>query len=173
MPPLVADASSKLRDALKDAGRGLVEREALVELVALAAVAGEHLLVIGPPGTAKSEAVRRVARALGGEVFEYLLGRFTEPSELFGPIDLRKLKEGVVETQTSGMLPEAEIALLGRGEALAAPLAILVDPPALVGVGAAWPIERAALAAWIERDAAADRRPRRSLSRRRSRGGAR
>src|SRR5512133_2080100 len=112
MPPSLVDASSKLRDALKDAGRGLVEREALVELVALAAVAGEHLLVIGPPGTAKSEAVRRVARALGGEVFEYLLGRFTEPSEIFGPIDLRKLKEGVVETQTSGMLPEAEIAFL-------------------------------------------------------------
>ena len=112
MPPSLADASTKLRDALKDAGRGLVEREALVELVALAAVAGEHLLVIGPPGTAKSEAVRRVAAALGGQVFEYLLGRFTEPSEIFGPIDLRRLKEGVVETQTTGMLPEAEIAFL-------------------------------------------------------------
>jgi MoxR-like ATPase len=106
------DASNALRLALADASRGLVERESLVELVALAAVAGEHLLVIGPPGTAKSEAVRRVARALGGRVFEYLLGRFTEPSEIFGPIDLRRLKEGVVETQTAGMLPEAEIAFL-------------------------------------------------------------
>jgi MoxR-like ATPase len=75
-------------------------------------VAGEHLLVIGPPGTAKSEAVRRVARALGGNYFEYLLGRFTEPSELFGPIDLRRLKEGVVETETTGMLPEADISFL-------------------------------------------------------------
>jgi MoxR-like ATPase len=112
MPLTVAEASAALRDALADAGRGLVEREALVELIALAAVAGEHLLVIGPPGTAKSEAVRRVARALGGQVFEYLLGRFTEPSEIFGPIDLRRLKEGVVETQTAGMLPEAEIAFL-------------------------------------------------------------
>src|SRR5499427_5567574 len=95
----IAEASAALRGALADAGRGLVEREALVEMVALAAVAGEHLLVIGPPGTAKSEAVRRVARALGGQVFEYLLGRFTEPSEIFGPVDLRKLREGVVETQ--------------------------------------------------------------------------
>lgn len=112
MSPTVAEASAALRDAIEDAGKGLVEREALVELVALAAVAGEHLLVIGPPGTAKSEAVRRVARALGGQVFEYLLGRFTEPSEIFGPIDLRRLKEGVVETQTAGMLPEAEIAFL-------------------------------------------------------------
>ncbi len=112
LPPSVTEASTALRAALADAARGLVEREALVELCALAAVAGEHLLVIGPPGTAKSEAVRRVARALGGEVFEYLLGRFTEPSEIFGPIDLRRLKEGVVETQTAGMLPEAEIAFL-------------------------------------------------------------
>lgn len=105
-------AASSVRDALRDAGRGLVEREAMVELVALCAVAGEHLLVIGPPGTAKSEAVRRTARALGGGYFEYLLGRFTEPSEIFGPVDLRKLREGLVETETAGMLPEAEVAFL-------------------------------------------------------------
>ncbi|HZI13580.1 MAG TPA: AAA family ATPase, partial [Myxococcus sp.] len=105
-------AATSIRDALTDAGRGLVEREAMVELVALSAVAGEHLLVIGPPGTGKSEAVRRTARALGGSYFEYLLGRFTEPSEIFGPVDLRKLREGVVETETSGMLPEAEVAFL-------------------------------------------------------------
>jgi MoxR-like ATPase len=75
-------------------------------------VAGEHLLVIGPPGTAKSEAVRRAARATGAGMFEYLLGRFTEPSEIFGPVDLRKLRDGVVETETRGMLPEAEFAFL-------------------------------------------------------------
>jgi MoxR-like ATPase len=106
------EAAASLRDALADAGRGLVEREAMVELVALSAVAGEHLLVIGPPGTAKSEAVRRTARALSGSYFEYLLGRFTEPSEIFGPVDLRKLREGTVETETTGMLPEAEVAFL-------------------------------------------------------------
>jgi MoxR-like ATPase len=105
-------AAASVRDALTDASRGLVEREAMVELVALSAVAGEHLLVVGPPGTAKSEAVRRTARGLGGTYFEYLLGRFTEPSEIFGPVDLRKLREGVVETETAGMLPEAEVAFL-------------------------------------------------------------
>src|SRR5262249_20863837 len=105
-------AASSLQRALASASQSLVEREAVVQLVGLCAVAGEHLLVIGPPGTAKSEAVRRVARALGGKYFEYLLGRFTEPSEVFGPVDLRRLKEGVVETQTEGMLPEADIAFL-------------------------------------------------------------
>jgi MoxR-like ATPase len=112
MPLSLLGASESLRKAISHAGRGLVEREALVEMIALSAVAREHMLVIGPPGTAKSEAVRRVAHATGGRYFEYLLGRFTEPSEIFGPIDLRKLKEGVVETETSGMLPEAEIAFL-------------------------------------------------------------
>lgn len=106
------EAARSVAGAISAAKRGLVDREALVELVALSAIAGEHLLVVGPPGTAKSEAVRRVARALGGRYFEYLLGRFTEPSELFGPVDLRKLREGIVETEVSGMLPEAEIAFL-------------------------------------------------------------
>lgn len=104
--------TSALRDAIRSACRGLVERENLVELVVLAAVANEHVLVIGPPGTAKSEAVRRISHALGGSYFEYLLGRFTEPSEVFGPVDIQKLRMGVVETQTAGMLPEAEIAFL-------------------------------------------------------------
>ena len=107
-----ATASEQLHGAVEDASRGLVERETLVELVVLSAVAREHMLVIGPPGTGKSEAVRRIARRLRGRYFEYLLGRFTEPSEIFGPVDLRKLKEGLVETETKGMLPEAEIAFL-------------------------------------------------------------
>jgi MoxR-like ATPase len=105
-------AAESLRAAIHDASQGLVERETLVELVGLCAVAGEHLLVIGPPGTAKSEAVRQVAQRLGGKTFEYLLGRFTEPTEIFGPISLQKLKEGLVETETRGMLPEAELAFL-------------------------------------------------------------
>ncbi len=105
-------ASESVRLAVAEACRGLVQRESLVELVVLCAVAREHLLVVGPPGTAKSEAVRRIARRLGGRYFEYLVGRFTEPTEIFGPVNLRKLKEGIVETETVGMLPDAEIAFL-------------------------------------------------------------
>ena len=101
-----------VRQAIRHATRGLVERDTLVELTVLAAIAREHLLVIGPPGTAKSEAVRRAAKSFDARYFEYLLGRFTEPSELVGPIDLRRLREGIVETETSGMLPEAELAFL-------------------------------------------------------------
>ena len=106
------DAARHLRAGLQQATAGLVGREPLAELIVLAAVAQEHLLVIGPPGTGKSAVVRRVAQTLGGRYFEYLLGRFTEPSELFGAVDLKKLREGTVETDVSGMLPEADVAFL-------------------------------------------------------------
>ncbi|MDH1105587.1 AAA family ATPase [Pseudomonas otitidis] len=108
----IQHAARELRSAIRTATTGLVGREQLAELIILAAVAQEHLLVVGPPGTAKSAVVRRVAQVLGGRYFEYLLGRFTEPSELFGPVDLRKLREGTVETDVSGMLPEADVAFL-------------------------------------------------------------
>lgn len=104
--------ASDVRRAIRVSAAGLLERDALVEVLFLAAVAGEHVLVVGPPGTAKSLAVRNVAHQLGGSYFEYLLGRFTEPNEIFGPVDLRKLREGTVEIETTGMLPEADIAFI-------------------------------------------------------------
>lgn len=103
---------TRVRTALSAAREGLVARDVLVELVLLAAVAEQHLLIIGPPGTAKSLAARRAAQVFHARYFEYLLGRFTEPSEIFGPVDLRKLREGVVETEVAGMLPDADIAFL-------------------------------------------------------------
>lgn len=112
MPVSIESAAARVRAAVHSATAGLVERDQLAELMVLAAIAQEHLLIVGPPGTAKSAVVRRVAAALGGRYFEYLLGRFTEPSELFGPVDLRKLREGLVETDVAGMLPEADVAFL-------------------------------------------------------------
>ncbi len=100
------------RQGIAGAIDGLVDRETLAELLILGAVAGENLLVIGPPGTGKSEAIRRIAHVMGGKYFEYLLGRFTEPSEIFGPVDLQKLQLGRLETDTSGMLPEADFVFL-------------------------------------------------------------
>jgi MoxR-like ATPase len=89
-----------------------VGREEVVDLIALAVVAGEHLFLFGPPGTAKSLLVREFAGAVRCRYFEYLLTRFSEPTELFGPVDLARLREGVVATITTGMLPEAEFAFL-------------------------------------------------------------
>ncbi len=111
-PAELRSAASVLRGAIDVASRGLVDRRILTELVVLAAVAREHVLVVGPPGTAKSHAVRRVAEQLQGNYFEYLLGRFTEPTDIFGAVDLLKLRDGQVSIQTSGMLPEADISFL-------------------------------------------------------------
>src|SRR5947209_530043 len=89
-----------------------VGRDEVVDLIALAVVAGEHLFLHGPPGTAKSALIRQFATAVQGRYFEYLLTRFSEPNEIFGPIDLVKLREGTVATVTTGMLPVAEFVFL-------------------------------------------------------------
>jgi MoxR-like ATPase len=75
-------------------------------------VAGENLFLLGPPGTAKSALVHDLGRRIEGRVFDYLLTRFTEPNELFGPFDIRKLREGDLVTNTEGMLPEASLVFL-------------------------------------------------------------
>lgn len=111
--PELQDTVSRLRaeviDVLK---RRFVGRDEVVDLIALAVVAGEHLFLHGPPGTAKSALIRQFATAVRGHYFEYLLTRFSEPNEVFGPIDLVRLREGTVATVTTGMLPEAEFVFL-------------------------------------------------------------
>lgn len=100
------------RDVVEPLKRRFVGRDEVIELIALAVVAGEHLFLHGPPGTAKSALIRQFSEATHGRYFEYLLTRFSEPNELFGPIDLARLREGTVATVTTGMLPEAEFAFL-------------------------------------------------------------
>jgi MoxR-like ATPase len=107
------DTVQKLRlDVVDELKRRFVGRDEVVDLIALAVVAGEHLFLYGPPGTAKSALIRQFASAVRGRYFEYLLTRFSEPNEVFGPIDLARLREGAVATVTTGMLPEAEFAFL-------------------------------------------------------------
>src|SRR5690606_16706117 len=73
---------------------------------------GENLFILGPPGTAKSALVNELGKLIEGQSFEYLLTRFTEPNELFGPFDIRRLREGELRTNTQGMLPEAHLVFL-------------------------------------------------------------
>ena len=92
--------------------KSFVGRDEVADLIALAALAGEHLFLFGPPGTAKSALIRQFALAVRGRYFEYMLTRFSEPNEIFGPIDIAQLREGRVMTVTTGMLPEAEFVFL-------------------------------------------------------------
>lgn len=106
----IANRIRALRDKLSE---GLVERDLTVRLALLAALAGEHLLLLGPPGTAKSLVARRLRLAFAdASYFERLLTRFTVPEELFGPLSIKGLEEDRYERLTASYLPTASIAFL-------------------------------------------------------------
>jgi MoxR-like ATPase len=100
------------QEVIQPLKRRFVGRDEVIDLIALALVAGEHLFLLGPPGTAKSALIREFAQSVRGRYFEYMLTRFSEPNEIFGPIDVARLREGTVVTVTTGMLPEAEFVFL-------------------------------------------------------------
>jgi MoxR-like ATPase len=87
-------------------------KDEVIRLLLIASIAGEHAVLIGPPGTAKSALIRTFARLIHANYFEYLLTRFTEPNEIFGPVDIAAFREGRYERRIEGMLPEAEIVFL-------------------------------------------------------------
>lgn len=89
-----------------------VGKDDIIDLMGICLAGRENLFMLGPPGTAKSAMVKELSKLLKGKTFEYLLTRFTEPNELFGPFDIRKLREGELVTNTEGMLPEANLIFL-------------------------------------------------------------
>ncbi len=87
-------------------------KDEVIRLLLIATVAGEHAVLIGPPGTAKSALIRTFAKLISAKYFEYLLTRFTEPNEIFGPVDIQQFREGKYVRRTEGMLPDSEIIFL-------------------------------------------------------------
>jgi MoxR-like ATPase len=99
----------------KSLGRFFVQKQELIDLMLVTAVAQEPLLLVGPPGTAKSDLVLKFKDALGipaEDYFEYMLTRFTEPSEIIGPIDINLLRDGRYVRREQGKLPTARLAFL-------------------------------------------------------------
>jgi len=89
-----------------------IGREEEARAITLAIIAREHVVLIGEPGRAKSALARRSAELISAKFFKYLLTKYTEPSELFGPLDLNALREGKYVRITRGKMPEAEIVFL-------------------------------------------------------------
>src|SRR5947209_728183 len=103
---------NRFRESL---GRFFVQKQEVIDLMVVASIAQEPLLLVGPPGTAKSDLVLKFKDALAveeGDYFEYMLTRFTEPSEIIGAIDIGELREGKYIRRKEGKLPTARIAFL-------------------------------------------------------------
>ncbi len=90
----------------------LIERDAEVDLVLTALVARENVLLVGPPGCAKSLLLDALMTWLRGRKFSILLNRFTTPEEVLGPISVTGLKSDVYRRVTTGKLPEADLCFL-------------------------------------------------------------
>ncbi|HBI42565.1 MAG TPA: AAA family ATPase [Planctomycetales bacterium] len=109
------DLRGRLNHFRKSLGRFFVDKQELIDLMVVAAIAQEPLLLVGPPGTAKSDLVLKFKDALGlgeDDYFEYMLTRFTEPSEIIGPIDISQLREGRYVRREQGKLPTARLGFL-------------------------------------------------------------
>ena len=101
----------KLLDALNE---GVFEKEHTIALSLLAAIAGESIFLLGPPGVAKSLVARKLKYAFKeNNAFEYLMSRLSTPDEIFWPVSISKLKdEDTYERITEGYLPTASVAFL-------------------------------------------------------------
>ncbi len=89
-----------------------LEREVALRLAVLAPLAGHHVLLLGPPGTAKTMLAERIAKMFHGRLFHTLLTKFSTPEDVFGPLSLPQLEKGVWERLTEGYLPAADVAFV-------------------------------------------------------------
>jgi MoxR-like ATPase len=108
-PQIGTRLNTEVLDPMK---RAFVGKDEVIDLLGVCLVGGENLFILGPPGTAKSALVQALGQRLHGPAFTYLLTRFTEPAELFGPFDIRRLREGELRTNTDGMLTGASLVFL-------------------------------------------------------------
>lgn len=89
------------------------ERESIIDALFISVVARQHMLLIGPPGTAKSALVMEFSKQFSSlKYFQWLLTRFSTPEELFGPVSLQELEKGIYKRNVTDKLPEAQLTFL-------------------------------------------------------------
>ena len=103
-----------IRQLVEWMSQGVYEKEQIIAVALLCAVAGENMFLLGPPGTAKSMVASRLKMVFkDGKSFDYLMSRFSTPDEIFGPISISRLKNhDRYERLTTGYLPEADVVFL-------------------------------------------------------------
>lgn len=104
----------RFKQLLGEMNRGIYEKETEISLSLLAALAGESIILLGPPGVAKSMVARQLKTAFrDAQSFEYLMSRFSTPDEIFGPVSIQKLKTSdTYERAMEGYLPTADVVFL-------------------------------------------------------------
>lgn len=104
----------RFKQLLGEMNRGIYEKETEISLSLLAALAGESIILLGPPGVAKSMVARQLKTAfMDAQSFEYLMSRFSIPDEIFGPVSIQKLKTSdTYERAVEGYLPTADVVFL-------------------------------------------------------------
>lgn len=104
----------RFKQLLGEMNRGIYEKETEISLSLLAALAGESIILLGPPGVAKSMVARQLKTAFrDAQSFEYLMSRFSTPDEIFGPVSIQKLKTSdTYERAVEGYLPTADVVFL-------------------------------------------------------------
>src|ERR1700755_3132700 len=108
----VARASAAFQELARQMGAQFLDKQEIIRLMTVSAIAGEHMVIVGPPGTAKPASIDMFAKLIDARYCEYLLTRFTEPNELFGPVDIAAFREGRYTRRLENMLPTAEIVFL-------------------------------------------------------------
>jgi MoxR-like ATPase len=107
------EMKEKLKNLLQVLNKGLVGKEEVLKISLLTMLSGENIILIGPPGTAKSEVGRRMSKILKeDDYFEYLLTKFSTPEEIFGPLSIEDLKKGNYIRKIQGYLPSSRVAFL-------------------------------------------------------------
>ena len=106
-------ARQKLKSVREELKQMFLERSELIDGALAALLSSHHLLIIGPPGTAKSMLADELCRRIeGANYFQWLLTRFTTPEEIFGAVSLKALEQDDYRRVTSRKLPDAHIAFL-------------------------------------------------------------